>query len=217
MRDPLRRLAIALPLLIAGSLAPAPHAQTPSPGRPRAAADVLVLVAYTSRTGATEAMSLAVEQGAASVPGTRVVRKRVGAVTEADLLAADAIVLGTPVHNAGVAADMKAFVDRWPFDKLQNKVGAVFVAAGNASAGEEVTMLNTLASMLIYRFVIVGGESVDAALGASAITSEGRPKDEEGKPSAAALAKARGLGERVARVAKALAAGGWPDKQAPTP
>jgi hypothetical protein len=58
---------------------------------------------------------------------------------------------------------------------------------------------------------------VDAALGASAITSEGRPKDEEGKPSAAALAKARGLGERVARVAKALAAGGWPDKQAPTP
>jgi NAD(P)H dehydrogenase (quinone) len=162
-------------------------------------------------------MSIAVEQGAASVPGTHVVRKRVGAVTEDDLLAAHAIVLGTPVHNAGVAADMKAFVDRWPFDKLQNKVGAVFVAAGNASAGEEVTMLNTLASMLIYRFVLVGGESVDSAFGASAITSEGRPKDQEGKVTATALAKAHGLGERVARVAKALAAGGWPDRKAPTP
>ena len=187
------------------ALAPEPRLATPSAPR-----DVVVLIAYASRTGATEAMAAAVAQGASSVSGTRVVRKKVESITTEELLAADAIVVGTPVHNGGVSVEVKTFLDRWPFGQLQNKVGAAFVAAGATSSGEELTMMNLIASMLIYRFVVVGGEVSEAAFGASAITVEGKLPAAQGKADAAALGKARGLGARVASLTHALVAGGWP-------
>jgi NAD(P)H dehydrogenase (quinone) len=183
-------------------------AQSALPSRAAEAAPAIgptVLVAYDSRTGATEALSAAVEEGARSLEGTRVTRKRVDTVTEADLLAADALILGSPVHNAGVSGEAKAFIDRWPFEKMQNKVGAVFVAAGGTSAGEEVAAMAVIAAMLVHRLVIVGGGTWQGAFGASAITEEGQPADQQGKTSAAAREKARALGHRVAEVARATA------------
>ena len=186
---------------------PVPEPRLATPSAPR---EVVVLIAYASRTGATEAMAAAVAQGASSVSGTRVVRKKVESITTEELLAADAIVVGTPVHNGGVSVEVKTFLDRWPFGQLQNKVGAAFVAAGATSSGEELTMMNLIASMLIYRFVVVGGEVSEAAFGASAITVEGKLPAAQGKADAAALGKARGLGARVASLTHALVAGGWP-------
>lgn len=189
--------------------APPAMAQMASPARASAEAappiGLTILVAYDTRTGATEAMSVAVEEGARGVEGTRVTRKRVDAVTEADLLAADALIVGSPVHNAGVSSEAKAFIDRWPFERMQNKVGAVFVAAGGTSAGEEIAVLGVMAAMLVHRLVIVGGDTWQGAFGASAITEEGQPANQQGKASAAAREKARALGRRVAEVARATA------------
>ena len=148
-------------------------------------------------------MAAWVEEGARTVAGTRVVRRRVQAVTEEELVAADALILGTPVHNAGVSSEARAFIDRWPFEKMNNKVGAVFVAAGGISAGEEMAMIGAHAAMLVHRLIIVGGESWLAAFGASAITEEGRPANQQGQAGAEARAKARALGRRVAEVAHA--------------
>lgn len=191
----------------------------PQEGRPQEPAaatqpapQITVLIVYASRTGATEAMSVEVEQGARGVDGTRVVRKKSSDATVDDLMAADAVILGSPVHNAGVSAEMATFIGTWPLDKLKNKVGAAFVAAGGTSIGEELTTMSLLASMLIARFVIVGGETVEGAFGASAITYEGRPTSEQGKVAEPARKKARALGRRVAQLAHALERGGWAER-----
>ena len=164
---------------------------------------VRVLVAYASVTGNTAKMAQAVAEGARSVSGTTVVVKRVTDVTDADLKAADAIIVGSPVHNAGMAAEVKAFIDRWPFEQLPDKVGAAFVTGGGMSSGEELVQLQILSAMLIFRFVVVGGDSALAPFGAAAVVEEGKPASAQGV-DAAALDKARGLGARVARVAARL-------------
>jgi NAD(P)H dehydrogenase (quinone) len=197
-------LASLWPLSSSASGQPA----TPPPAAP-APAPLTVLVAYASMTGATEDMAAAVEAGAAAVAHTRVVRKRVAEVTNDDLLAASAIVVGTPVHNAGVLAEVAQFLDRWPFEQVNDRVGAAFVAAGATSAGEELTTLSLLSAMLVHRLVIVGGESWQAAFGASAITEEGQPADRQGKVAERDREEARALGRRVATLAHALAKGGW--------
>ena len=162
-----------------------------------------VLVAYASATGNTERMAKAVAEGAGTVANVAVSLKRVADVSDDDLLKADAIIVGSPVYNGGMAATVKAFIDRWPFDKLHDKVGAAFVTGGGASSGEELAQMQILSSMLIFRFVIVGGDSALAPFGASAIVEEGKPPNAKGV-DAAALDKARALGARVARVASRL-------------
>ena len=162
-----------------------------------------ILVAYYSKTGATETLAQAVAEGARSVSGTEVVVRTIDKVSDQELLAADAIIVGSPVYNGGESAAVKAFIERWPFGRLKEKVGAAFCAGGGASAGEELCMMQILTSMLVFQFVVVGGDSWQAAFGASAITEEGKPAGKTGVDEAA-KAKARGLGRRVARVAGRL-------------
>lgn len=164
---------------------------------------VRVLVAYASVTGNTAKMAVAVAEGVRSVPGATAVVKRVSEVTDADLKAADAIIVGSPVYNAGIAAEVKAFIDRWPFEQLPDKVGAAFVTGGGMSSGEELAQMQILSAMLIFRFVVVGGDSALAPFGAAAIVEEGKPAQAHGV-DAAALDKARALGARVTRVASRL-------------
>lgn len=49
----------------------------------------------------------------------------------------------------------------------------MFVTSGGMSAGEELTMVNLLHSMMIFRMIIAGGERWTSAFGASAVVSEG--------------------------------------------
>jgi NAD(P)H dehydrogenase (quinone) len=189
---------VVVGLMLAGgavAVAAASQATAPEPVR--------VLVAYASVTGNTEQMARAVAEGVRAVPGATVVIKKVADVTDADLKSADAIIVGTPVHNAGMAAEVKSFIDRWPFEQLADKVGAAFVTGGGISSGEELAQFQILSAMLIFRFVIVGGDSALAPFGASAVVEEGKPAAAHGV-DAAALAKARALGARVARIAGRL-------------
>lgn len=69
---------------------------------------------------------------------------------------------------------MAAFLSSWALSAdLSRKVGAAFVTGAGLSAGEELTMVNLLHSMLVFRMVIVGGERWTSAFGASAVVGEG--------------------------------------------
>jgi NAD(P)H dehydrogenase (quinone) len=110
-----------------------------------------VLIAYHSRDGHTRTMAEAVARGARSVEHLKVKLLSVDRVKKEDLLMADAIVVGSPVHNANVSAEVVQFIASWPFEgaPLKDKIGAAFVTAGGISAGEELTQMNILHSMFI--------------------------------------------------------------------
>ena len=168
---------------------------------------VTVLVAYHSLTGHTEKMARSVVEGAKTVPGARVVLKRVGEVTGNDLFSADALIVGSPVYWSNMSGEVKTFFDNWQFKfgvfpefKMRNKVGAAFATGGQVSGGKEVTMLTILAAMLGNQMIVVSG---GGAFGASA-TTEGDSPGLDAKE----LASARDLGKRVAEVAILVKRGG---------
>lgn len=170
----------------------------------RAFSETTVLIAYYSKTGTTEAMAQAVYQGASEVEGVTVVIKSVEETTLLDLLDAHAIIVGSPVYNAGVAPPVAEFIAQWPFEEqpLKNKVGAAFVTAGGISAGEELTQMSILQSMLIFGMIVAGGDDWTAPFGASAIVGEA-PFAGQGIDDIF-LQKGHALGQRVARLALKL-------------
>lgn len=163
-----------------------------------------VLIAYYSQSGNTQVMAQAVEEGAKSVAGVRVILRSIDQVSSQDLLESDAIVVGSPVYNANVAPAVQEFINRWPFDgrPLKNKLGAAFVTGGGMSIGEELVQLNLLHSMLIHGMLVLGGEETEAAFGASAVTGEA--PFQGGTVAEQFLVKGRGLGKRVAEIALSL-------------
>jgi NAD(P)H dehydrogenase (quinone) len=163
-----------------------------------------VLITYHSETGNTKKMADYVERGARSVEGVRVVVKTIQETTEEDLLGASAIILGSPVFNANAAPEVMDFMRNWPFEgaPLKDKLGAAFVTSGGMSAGEELTMVNLLHSMMVFGMITVGGDTWTSAFGASAITAE--PPFAAGLTHEAFLSKAEGLGRRVAELSKKL-------------
>jgi len=159
---------------------------------------VQVRVSYSSRGGNTEKLARAVARGVEQEGGAAVV-KRAAETTKEDLVAAQGIVLGSPVYFGTPAAEMKAFIGRsvGVRRKLRDKVGAAFVTGGHHTGGKETTILSMLCAFLIHEMVVVGdpieagGNCGTACLGAPT------PDDER----AGEL-----LGARVARVARRLSA-----------
>jgi NAD(P)H dehydrogenase (quinone) len=163
-----------------------------------------ILIAYFSPGGHTKSMAEAVARGARAVGTVTVNLMAISEVKKEDLLKADAIIVGSPVHNANAAPEVVKFIADWPFAgaPLFNKIGAVFVTAGGISAGEELAQMNILHSMLISGMVVVGGGDWMSAFGASAITVE-TPFGQSLKEIIVAdqfLEKAEGLGKRVAEL-----------------
>ena len=195
------RQVFIIGLLLAGWVGAASAAEPP--------ASVTVLVAYHSTTGHTEKMAQGVVNGARSLPGTRVVLKRVGDVVAGDLFSADAVIVGSPVYWSNMSGDVKKFFDDWqlkfgvfPEFKMRNKVGAAFATGGQAASGKEVTMLTILAAMLGNQMIVVSG---GGAFGASATTEGDSPGIDDKE-----LASARDLGKRVAEVAWTVKRGQQP-------
>jgi NAD(P)H dehydrogenase (quinone) len=171
----------------------------------RQSQDPQILICYYSASGNTKAMAEAVARGASSVRGVRVVLKSIDETSTDDVLNATALILGSPVYNANIAPEVQAFINSWPFENqpLKNKIGAAFSSGGGISIGEELSMLNILHSMLIYGMILIGGDSVEASFGASAITGE-EPFAGKDSPAPQFLLKAEGLGKRVAELSLKL-------------
>jgi NAD(P)H dehydrogenase (quinone) len=152
-------------------------------------------------------MAKAVEAGAHRVPNTRVQVKTPERVSCRELMDCDALVVGSPVYWANMAAEIKSFFDRWtteckilpPAFPMRDKIGAAFTTGGEVASGKELTLITILAAMLGNRMIVV---SEGQAFGATATTGEGdQPVTEK------ELEEGRRLGERVARVAHALKLG----------
>lgn len=90
-----------------------------------------ILVVYDSKTGNTENMALAVAKGAEN-SGVEVTMKKAEETKTDDLLAADGIIMGSPVYFGQMSAKLKALIDESikVHKKLTGKVGAAFTSSG---------------------------------------------------------------------------------------
>lgn len=122
-----------------------------------------ILVVYASDWGSTKKLAEAVVAGAQSVAGTEVALKAAEETNAEDLTAADAIIMGTPVHMGSMDWRLKTMIDKvcgglWMKDALVGKVGAVFATGsgyGNAGGGLELALLSLLANLAELGMVLV--------------------------------------------------------------
>ena len=122
-----------------------------------------VLIVYASDWGSTKKMAEAIAKGVDSVKGSQAIVKTAEEVLAEDVTAADALVVGSPVHMGSLDWRVKTFIDKvcgglWMKDALVGKVGAVFASGGgfgNAGGGVELTMLSMLANLAELGLVIV--------------------------------------------------------------
>ncbi|MHB9070267.1 MAG: flavodoxin family protein [Sedimentisphaerales bacterium] len=112
-----------------------------------------------------------------------------------DLLAADAIVIGSPTYYGQMAAPlMQLFTDTVvKHGKLTGKVGAAFSSSANIAGGNETTIMGILEAMLIHGMVIQGDAQGDH-YGPVAI----------GKPDERTASQCKRLGQKIAQLTKKL-------------
>ncbi|MBD3305912.1 flavodoxin family protein [candidate division KSB3 bacterium] len=156
-----------------------------------------VLILYYSRTGNTKRLAEEIARGVREVPDVECVLKKTAEVTKHDLLAAEAIIAGSPDYFGSMASELKEIFDRFVGirQEMENKVGAAFSTGGDSSGGKETTLISILQAMLIYGMIIVG-DPLDATghYGIACIE----------EPDAEAAQNAAKLGKRVALLAKKL-------------
>jgi len=122
-----------------------------------------ILIVYASDYGNTEKMAQAVAEGINSIDGAKAIIKKAEETKAEDLTAADGIIIGSPVHMASMDWRVKKFIDTvcsglWMQNKLNGKVGGVFVSGGgfgNAGGGCELTMLAILNNMAELGIIII--------------------------------------------------------------
>ena len=141
---------------------------------------VNVLVLYYSSYGHIEQMAAAQAEGAARVPDSRVVVKRVAELVPHDVATAagfrldqaapiaspdelekyDAILFGTPTRFGNMAAQMRNFLDQtgplWMRGALVGKVGSVFCSTASQHGGQETTITSFHTTLLHHGMIIVG-------------------------------------------------------------
>ncbi len=186
-----------LPLLLVAFTPFAGHAQEQPSAR--------ILVAYYSETGHTEAMARAVRDGAATVKGVVVSLRKVDEASDDEILKADGILLGSPVHWANPSAEAKRFLDRvgntlWKAKTNgDGRTAGAFCTGGAIAAGKDLTRLAILAAFLQMRYILIGGVDAEGygTLGAQATTGPDDPGLSEKE-----LAEARRFGERFARLTR---------------
>jgi NAD(P)H dehydrogenase (quinone) len=189
-----------------------------------------VLVVYYSSYGHIEAMARAQAEGAARVPATRVVVKRVAELVPPEICSAsgfvtdqaavatpdelehyDAIIFGTPTRFGSPASELRAYIDTlggvWFQGKLCGKAGGAFGATGTRHGGNESTLLTLYNTFAHLGMIIVPTGYADPAMfkagtpyGATAVVAP------NGAPTEDELAAARYQGRRVTEIAAALVA-----------
>jgi NAD(P)H dehydrogenase (quinone) len=139
-----------------------------------------VLVLYYSSYGHIEAMAYAQAEGAARVPGTEVIVKRVPELVSPEVAKAsyfkvdqaaplatpdeleqyDAIIFGTPTRFGNMAAQMRNFLDQtgplWTRGALVGKVGSVFCSTASQHGGQETTITSFHSTILHHGMIVVG-------------------------------------------------------------
>lgn len=118
-----------------------------------------MLVVVASDTGRTRRMAEALAEGAREA-GAAVELVAAGDATPEAVLEADALVVGSGVHMAGVESSMRVFFERlaplWMQGRLVGKVGAAFASAGaGARGGGELTLISLWANLAEHGLLMV--------------------------------------------------------------
>ncbi len=153
-----------------------------------------ILILYYSKGGNTRRLAEAVAEGVAAVEGATPVLKKAEEVTKADFVEAAGVIAGSPVYFGSMAAQLKKVFDDFVGvrKKMENKVGAAFATAGDATGGKETTIFSIIQALMIYGMIIVGDPLAATGHYGTACV---------GAPDAAAVENGKKLGERVARLA----------------
>src|SRR5262249_22898053 len=148
--------------------------------------------------GPIDRLAHAIADGARSVADAQVVLHRPTEASVEQMVAADALILGSPNWH-GMTADMKSVVDKtgliWEQGKLVGKVGAAFTSGWSRAGGQEITLLTLLHTLLAHGMVIVGLPWSKRMVKSGSYygpTAVGGPNDDD-------LGQAPALGHRVAR------------------
>jgi multimeric flavodoxin WrbA len=97
-----------------------------------------LLIVFHTGGVKTAKMAEAVERGARTEEGVRVVMKRCAEAGPEDVLAADGLILGTPENFGYMSGMMKDFLERVVYaceGKVEGRPGALFVGAGQDGSG----------------------------------------------------------------------------------
>ena len=199
-----------------------------------------ILIVFYSLSGKTAELAREVAEGAREVPATEVIVKRVPELMPAevvakhphlrevqerldqefpvatveDLLSADAVAFGTPVHFGSFASQIKQFLDQlspvWIEGNMVNKPAAVFCSAGSVHGGEEATLISLIIPLLNLGMIPVGipypiqgeGPEFDAGSPYGAIFVSGH--DGKNELSSGDKKVARLLGQRLSHMAHVM-------------
>ncbi len=166
-----------------------------------------VLIVYDGRGPQIEPLALAVAEGVSTVDGVLPKSERVEDAAREDLLAADAVIIGSP-NWSGVTGSLKLWLDDqgdlWEEGLLEGKIGAAFSTGRGRHSGLEFTLLSLIHWMLACGMVIVGlpwSEDMRVSGSYYGATSAGEVSPQD-------LEQARKLGARVARLTSRLGDGG---------
>jgi NAD(P)H dehydrogenase (quinone) len=178
-----------------------------------------VLIVYATDWGSTKKMAEAVASGVATVEGSKATVKTAEEATVEDVTAADALVLGSPVHMGSMDWRVKKFIDQvcgqlWMADSVVGKAGAVFVTGGgygNAGGGSELAMLSMMNNLAELGLLLVPlpKNTPGYPKGGLQWGAYGRSMTEDLKPIEGGvpderLEASRNHGANVARVADAI-------------
>ena len=164
---------------------------------------VSILVLYDRKNSAIEDLARAAAVGVELSGAARATLKRTTEASQADLLAADGLLLGCP-NWSGITGSLKSWLDEqgdlWEHGSLAGKPAAAFTAGSGQHSGLEMTLLQLLHWMLGCGMVVVGlpwGERMRNSGSYYGATAVGEVTNED-------LAQARELGSRLAAVAAKL-------------
>lgn len=120
------------------------------------------LVIYYSRSGNTRQMAETIAEAMKNA-GLPTKCKSVEETKLDDLLAADAIVVGSPTYYGRLAAPLAQLFDDSvsKHGKLDGKVGAAFSSSANIGGGNETTILSILSNLIIHGMIIQGDPQGD--------------------------------------------------------
>jgi len=152
------------------------------------------IVVYYSRSGNTQEMAEVIAE-AMNEAGLSTDCKSVEKVTPEDLLAYDAIIVGSPTYYGQMAAPVKQLFDESVtyHGRLDGKVGAGFSSSANIGGGNESTIMGIIEAMLISGMIVQGDSNGDHY----GPVSIGRPDDRVRR-------QCERRGKRIAGLAKKL-------------
>jgi NAD(P)H dehydrogenase (quinone) len=149
--------------------------------------DLIILVLYYSRHGATRKLAEFIAQGVNAVPGCEARLRTVPAVstvTEAtapgipaegapyvelrDLQECAGLALGSPTRFGNMASAMKYFWDGtstdWLAGTLAGKPACVFTSTGSLHGGQETTLLSMMLPLMHHGMLLLGVPYTEPAL-----------------------------------------------------